>query len=474
MQRSLPARASAFLKSCLLWDRPFTRWVFMVAAPLILQDLVGASLHIIDGLMVSSLGDAAYSAVTQANRFTFVFQLFTFGTASGGAIFMSQYWGARDISRMRHSMGISLFAVTLLSALFTAAAMLFPGTIVGWFLPEGESYLIAVDYLATVAPSYLLLGVSTVYSMCIKTAEKTYIPLIAGVASIVVNTALNYVFIFGHLGFAAMGAHGAAIATVIASGVQLAINLAFAYGMRLPAGATFREMACGDRSFIKRFVRMVPPVIFNEGLWALGTTMFGVYYGHMGDVAVAATGVCSTIDNLVWVFIFGMMHATAIIVGKTLGEGRKEAAYLYAKRMIAGAMAAGLVLGGVLLSIRMPLLSLFGGLSGEVIEKASVILFFGAITMWFRAFNCINVVGVLRSGGDTVFSLILDVGSMWTIGVPLCAVATFVLHLPVEYVYLCTFAEEIVKIAIGVPHFIGRKWINNITEKKEEPVLESD
>jgi Na+-driven multidrug efflux pump len=81
---------------------------------------------------------------------------------------------------------------------------------------------------------------------------------------------------------------------------------------------------------------------------------------------------------------------------------------------------------------------------------------------------------VLRSGGDTVFSLLLDVGSMWTIGVPLCAIATFVLHLPVEYVYLCTFAEEIVKIAIGVPHFIGRKWINNITEKKEEPVLESD
>ena len=473
MHRSLLSRLSLFLRSCLVWDRPFIRWVFIVAAPLILQDLVSASLHIIDGLMVSSLGDAAYAAVTQANRFTFVFQLFCFGTASGGAIFMSQFWGARDISRMRQSMGISLVAVTLLSAVFTAAAMLFPSAIVDWFLPQGESHRMASTYLAAVAPSYLLVGVSTVYSMGIKAAEKTYIPLIAGVASIAVNTFLNYLFIFGHMGFPAMGVYGAAVATDIAAGVQLLINLAFAYGKRLPAGATFRQMFGGDRGFARRFVRVVTPVIFNEGLWALGTTMYGVYYGHMGDVAVAATGVCSTVDSLVWVFIFGMMHATAIIIGKTLGANRKEEAYLYAKRLISGAMVAGLVLGVVLLLIRMPVLSLFGGLSAEAIEKAKIILVFGAASMWFRAFNCINVVGILRSGGDTVFSLLLDVGSMWVVGVPLCAVATFVFHLPVEYVYLCTFAEEIVKVIIGVPHFIGRKWLNNITEKKGEPALEN-
>lgn len=472
MQRSVFTRLGAFLRSCLVWDRAFTRWVVIVALPLILQDLVGASLHIIDGLMVSSLGDAAYSAVTQANRFTFVYQLFCFGTASGGAIFMSQYWGAQDIPRMRHSMGISLVAVLLLSVPFVLGALFFPQVIIAGFLPAGESYDIAVVYLRTVAPSYVLIGLSTVYSMCIKAGEKTYVPLIAGVVSIAINTFLNYVLIFGHFGMPRLGVFGAAIATNIAAGVQLIVNLAFAYGKRLPAGATIRQMISGDRGFIRRFTKVVLPVIFNEGLWALGTTMYGVYYGRMGDVAVAATGVCSTIDSLVWVFIFGMMHATAIIIGKTLGAGRKEDAYLYAKRLIAGAMVAGLILGGIMIAIRMPILSFFSGLSAPVIEKASIILLLGSLTMWFRAFNAINVVGVLRSGGDTVFSLCLDVGSMWLIGVPLCAVATFVLHLPVEFVYLCTFVEEVAKMVIGVPHFIGRKWLNNITEKKGEPVLE--
>jgi putative MATE family efflux protein len=471
MSRSVFKRTAAFLRSCLCWDRPFAKWVAIIALPIILQDLVSSSLHVIDGLMVSSLGDAAYSAVTQANRFTFVFQLFCFGTASGGAIFMSQYWGAKDIEKMRHSMGISLVAVAILSLFFTLAAMLMPGLIINCFLPAGESHDAAVTYLAAVAPSYVLVGLSTVYSMCLKAGEKTYIPLIAGVSSIIVNTTLNYLFIFGHLGFPAMGVFGAAIATDIAAGVQLAVNLAYAYGKHLPAGATFKQMFSGDRGFVRRFIKVVGPVIFNEGFWALGTTMYGVYYGRMGDVAVAATGICSTVDSLVWVFIFGMMHATAIIIGKTLGAGRKEEAYLYGKRMIAGAMVAGALLGGVLLLIRLPVLSLFGGLSAEVIDKAKIILLFGAGTMWFRAFNCINVVGILRSGGDTVFSLALDVGSMWLIGVPLCAVATFVFHLPVEYVYLCTFAEEIVKIIIGVPHFIGRKWLKNITETKGEPAF---
>lgn len=472
---SVFARLGAFLRSCYRWDAPFVRWVAVIALPLILQDLVGASLHIVDSLMVSGLGDAAYSAVTQANRYSFLFQLFCFGTASGGAIFMSQYWGAGDIRGMRQSMGISLVAVLVISVLFTAPALFAPQVIAAWFLPPtGQSHGLAVTYLAAVAPSYVLIGISTVYSMCLKAGEKTYIPLIAGVVSIAVNTVLNYAMIYGHFGFPAMGVYGAAVATDIAAVVQLAVNLAFAYGKRLPAGATFRQMRVRDRAFVRRFAKMVTPVIFNEGLWALGTTMYGVYYGRMGDVAVAATGICSTIDSLVWVFIFGMMHATAIIIGKTLGAGRKEEAYLYAKRMIAGAMLAGAALGAVMIMIRQPMLSLYGGLSPEVIDKARIILLFGALTMWFRAFNCINVVGVLRSGGDTVFSLLLDVGSMWTIGVPLCALATFVFRLPVEYVYLCTFSEEIVKVAIGVPHFIGRKWLKNLTERKGEPTLEND
>ena len=168
-----------------------------------------------------------------------------------------------------------------------------------------------------------------------------------------------------------------------------------------------------------------------------------------------------------WVAIFALMNATAIIVGKVLGAGERERAYLYGKRMMAGAMAAGVLLGAVLIAVRWPLVNIFSGLSLEVRDKAQFILLLGAMTIWFRAFNTINIVGVLRSGGDTLFSLFLDVGTLWLVGVTSTGLAALVFHWPLEWVYACTFLEEAVKMAVGIPHFRKRQWMNVLTQQPE-------
>ena len=303
-----------------------------------------------------------------------------------------------------------------------------------------------------------------VYAACLKSSEKTHIPLISSTVGIALNTLLNYLLIYGHFGFPAMGVKGAAIATSIAAMVTLGLTVSISYGLHLPAAAKLKDMLGIDSALRKRFAKTTVPVVFNEGLWALGVTMYGIFYGRIGDTAVAAMGIVSTVDNLLWVFIFGMMHATAIICGKAIGANKPELAYLYAKRMLSLAMVTGVFLGVMLIAIRYPMLSLFSGLSAPVIQTAAIVLGIESFTMWFRAFNAVNVVGVLRSGGDTVFSLKLDVGAMWLIGVPLCAAAVFLLKLPVEYVYICTMGEEIVKVLIGIPHFKSRVWIKNLTE----------
>lgn len=167
---------------------------------MVIQQLVAASLHIVDGLMVSGLGDAAYSAVTQANRVTFMFNLFTFGTCTGGAIFLSQYWGARDVKRMQPRHGPFVGFVVLVAAVFMTAALLFPRQLISLFLPQGESYDLAVQYLRIVAFGYLFTAVDNVYAATIKAAEKTYLPMLSGFVSILTNTVLNYALIFGKLG----------------------------------------------------------------------------------------------------------------------------------------------------------------------------------------------------------------------------------------------------------------------------------
>ena len=461
-----PRRALSFVLNCLRWDRSFARNVLLVALPMVIQQLVASSLHIVDGLMVSALGDAAYSGVTQANRVTFMFNLFCFGTATGGSIFLSQYWGAQDIRRMRQAMGVTLGCSMLVAVLFFCAASLFPRQIISLFLQEGESFEQAVRYLRIVVFGYLFTAVDNVYATTMKAGEKTWLPMLSGFVSIGVNTLFNWIFIFGNLGAPAMGVEGAAIATALSAAVSMLMNMSFAYFLHLPAGARLSEWLGGEKGFLRRFMKTVLPVILNEGLWGIGTTVYSVYYGRMGDVAVAAMGVCTTINDLVWVVIFALTNATAIIIGKTLGAGDKERAYLYGKRMLAGAMTAGIALGVAVIFIRGPLVSVFGGLSEQVRFTAQTILLIGGASIWFRAFNTVNVVGLLRSGGDTLFSMVLDVGTLWLVGVPLTGVAALALHWPLEWVYMCTFVEEIVKMVIGVPHFKSRKWMNVLTQEE--------
>ena len=468
MKRFSLLRPFSFVKECLSWDKTFTRMVFFIAIPMMLQQLVTTSLHIVDGLMVSGLGDVAYSAVTQANRITFLFQLVCFGTFTGTGIFLSQYWGAKDIPRMRQSMGLALIFSIFISLLFITFALLFPHVLIGFFLPPGESADLAVRYLRIVVIGYLFFAIDGVFAVTIKSAEKTHYPMFAGFVSIGINTLLNYVLIFGKWGAPALGVEGAALATVIATFLSMCINISFSYGKHLPAGATPKQWFAWDGAFTRKFVKTTAPVVLNESIWALGITTYSIFYGSMGDVAVAATGITSVVGDLIWVAMFALTHATAIILGKTLGQGDRDTAYLYAKRLLVGTVLTGFFFGMILIIFRSPMVSLFSGLSPEAREKAKHLLLITGFALSFRAFNSVNVVGILRSGGATIFSLVLEACALWLISVPMAGLAALVWHLPLEAVFMMTLLEEVVKVFVAIPYFRSKKWIKVLTEEEKQ------
>ena len=444
------------------WDSSFFRKFLWVAIPIVIQNLVSSSLHIIDGVMIGQLGTVPHAAVTQANRYTFVFQLFLFGAGSGCGIYLSQYWGRKDIPAMRMVLGLCLRIALVLALLFAGAALLFTDTIVLCFLPRGESFGYAAAYLKIVAPGYFLQAIDLAYASCMKSSQQTRIPMTAGVISILVNTFLNYCLIYGKLGFPAMGVEGAALATVISAGVALLIDVGCSYGMKLPSGARLSQMRLPDWAFIRKFLKTVGPVVLNEGFWSMGITMYSVFYGRLGNAAVSATGIYNNIDQLIQVLVYGIMNATAILVGSALGAGKREEAYLTAKRMLFASAATGVAMGMILLGVRGPLVGFFK-VSEEAQAAAKQILLFSSLFLWVRAMNSINVVGVLRAGGDTIYSMVVDVGAVWLVGVPLVGIAAWALHWPVEYVFCMTAIEEIVKLVIALPRFKSRKWMNDLT-----------
>jgi Na+-driven multidrug efflux pump len=164
------------------------------------------------------------------------------------------------------------------------------------------------------------------------------------------------------------------------------------------------------------------------------------------------------------VVFLGIGTATAILVGNKIGQGEYEKAYRYAGRSL-GLQIIGAAFMGLFVYLFAGNLFQFFKVSPDVIVDARNILTVLALGMAVRSANHVIIIGILRSGGDTRFSLILDGCVIWLVGVPATAVGAFIFHLPIHLVYALTLSEEVTKFVIGSIRYFSRNWINDLTRK---------
>jgi Na+-driven multidrug efflux pump len=263
-----------------------------------------------------------------------------------------------------------------------------------------------------------------------------------------------------------LGLQGAAVAAVIARALECISLLLMVYTRPSPVAASLRELTGFDRVFFGRVIRPMLPVILNELFWSLGITTYNIIYGRMGTQAYAAINIVSTVEQMAFVIFFGVSNATAVLVGNRIGAGKQEEAYLYAGRSLGIGVLGGMLLGLSLQLVKVPVLSLYN-VSPEVIRNAYGILNVVSFFLWIRVNNMTTVIGILRAGGDTRFSLFLDGMIIWIVGVPMAYLGAFVFHLPVYFVYLCAMSEEATKWVLGINRYFSRRWINNLTAHVE-------
>jgi Na+-driven multidrug efflux pump len=186
----------------------------------------------------------------------------------------------------------------------------------------------------------------------------------------------------------------------------------------------------------------------------------------MGTASYAAMNIVSTIEQMVFVLFIGISNATSVLVGNRIGAGNEDEAYLYAGRSLGLGIAGGILIGLLLQLVKAPILSLYN-VSPEVIENAGNVINVITFFLWMRVNNMTIVVGVLRAGGDTRFSMFIDGIIIWLVGVPMAYLGANVWHLPVYFVYLCAMSEEATKWILGVNRYFSRKWIHNLAAHVE-------
>lgn len=441
-------------------DRELTSAIIKIGIPIGLQNMLTSLLNMIDTIMIGSLGDSAVAAVGLANQWFFIFNLGIFGIVSGSTIFVAQYFGKGDMENLQVPVAYSMFLCAVLSCVFGFMAALAPSTVMRLFTDDLSTVADGVPYLRIASISYFMLALSLPIANAMRTTESAVIPLAVTGSALLINTFLNYVLIYGRFGAPALGVAGAATATSTARVIETALIVGFTFSDRVKIKIRAKYFKI-RRDFIGKYIRTIAPVVGNEGMWGLGTSMYNVMFGHTNNAIVAANQVSKNLEQIITALSIGVASAGAVIVGRKIGEKEPEEAYVYGGKFAVLSSLTGFVLGVVML-VFMPLyLDLFS-ISPEAKVYAEYLIAAYAVFMAFKMYNYMNIVGILRSGGDTRFCLILDTGSVWLVGVLLTFLALFVFDAPFWVVALCIVSEELIKAVIGFIRFKSRKWINDL------------
>ena len=451
----------------------FYRNLFALALPIILQNLITTSLGFVDTFMVGLIGSNELSAVTAANTPIFMLQVVTFGMMSGLSVMVSQYWGQQDVESINRCLGIVTYLGLAASAIFAAAFVFLPYPVMGIVTDNALLIEMGAPYLRIVGVSYVFNSVSSIYVSMQRSTENPKFGMLVFGTSMLANTVLNYILIFGKLGFPAMGITGAAIATLASRILEFLIVLVYALRCRripLLPGALLRPGMATLRSTLK----YSGPVLINEFFWGLGASVLTSILGHMTISAdmLAAHAIMGNIEKFSTVACFGLAGAASVTIGKRIGENSpKEDVYQLGLCLLTVSFLLGtavsVVLAILLPTLFIPYLYPMFQLSETATSAAIMLCIVYLLSMPLRALDITNILGLLRAGGDTRVAAILDIFPTWCFSIPLTILFGLVLDAPLFLVCISSQLENVVKFPVSILRLRSRKWINNITAKKD-------
>ncbi len=443
-------------------QKEFYKKVFALVIPMALQNLINVGVSATDVVMLGKVSEQVLSGCSLGGQVFFIFNLFLFGTASGVSVLTAQYWGKRDTDSIEKLLGIVMRLAVTAGLIFMLASFFFPARIMYVFTDEPEIIAEGVKYLKIIAFTYPMVALSMTYLNLIRSIERVLISTVVYGLSLLLNFVVNGILIFGLFGAPRLGIVGAAIGTLCARFLELAIMLFYAFFRNRVVRIRLSCFLHPDKSLLRDFLKYSSPVVVNEFMWGAGYSAIAAIIGHMGSSAVAANSVAQVMRQLATVVVFGIGSATAILIGKAIGENKQKEAELYAGRLIRLTVCFGL-LGGLLVFLLRPLLIRGFGYTGVTASYMNSFLLMMSYYVVAHSINGTFIIGIFRGGGDTRFGMFLDSGILWGCSILFGFLAAFVWKLSVLAVYFVLLIDEIVKFPLCCIRYRQKKWLRNVT-----------
>ena len=455
-------------------DRSFYRSLVTLAVPISLQNLVTFAVSFADNVMIGSLGDDAISGVYIGGQLQSVLQMFVGGIEGAILILAAQYWGKKDTQSIRKVVSIGIkfaLAVGLLSSL---VAVLFPQWVIRAFTTEPGVIQEGAAYVQIVGFTYLFFSVSQVMIAAMRSVETARIGLYISCMALVINVCLNYVFIFGHFGFPAMGVRGAALATLVSRILEMCVGVGYVFFVDKKLRFGLKDLLHTDRQLLRDFIRYGLPVIGGQVVWAINSLANTKILGYYSAGVIAAASITGMLHNLVYVWMNGMSSAVGIITGKTVGAGQYEKMKEYSKTVQMIFLFVGLISGAAVFLARDGFISLYNA-SPEAQAYSRQFINVISVTIIGTCYQAACLFGLVKSGGDISFVFKNDTIFVFLVVIPSSLLAMW-LGAPPWVVFACLKCDQILKCFVAIVKINRYNWMKNLTrdntsqEEKESAV----
>ncbi len=440
----------------------FFRIVFTIALPIAFQNFLSTTASMVDTIMIGSQGELSVAAVGICSQITSLFFSTYFGFASGGLLFFSQYWGARNEKGINRAFGLALTCMLVISLLFGGTAVANPEFILGIYTDKETIIAIGAPYIRIVGFAYPLQVIAMIISFLMRSTERVKPPLISSILALITNFALNWILIYGRFGMPRMGAAGAAVGTLVSGIVNIVVLFIFLIRDKSTITLRFRDMFSWRDGFLKEYMGKCLPIILNELFYGIGQMLINIVIGHQSESAIAAMAAFRVLEGFVFAFFGGLADASSVVVGKEVGSGHLMSGYQYVKKfaVLCPAITFCICLTGLILN--RPMLSLFGlGTDAMFYGKYMILIYLaaGTIRTCNYIMNC-----CYRAGGEAIFGTLLEIICLFTVSVPATWIAGMVLHLPFLAVFSFLYTDELIRLVFELWYTRSGKWIKPVTD----------
>ena len=446
-------------------DRSFYRSLVTLAVPISLQNLITFGVNFADNLMIGSLGDNAISGVYVGGQLQSVVQMFVGGIEGAILILAAQYWGKRDTASIRKVVSIGVKFALGVGILASLVAVLFPQWVIRAFTQEPGVIQEGAAYVQIVGFTYLFFSVSQVMIAAMRSVETAKVGLYISFMALVVNVCLNYVFIFGRLGFPAMGVRGAALATLVSRIMEMCVGIGYVFFVDRKLRLSVRDLLHTDRQLLRDFVRYGLPVIGGQVVWSVNSLANTKILGCYSAGVIAAASITGMLHNLIYVWMNGLSSAVGIITGKTVGAGQYEKMKEYSKTVQMIFLFVGLISGAVVFLFRDGFISLYSA-SAEAQVYARQFINVISVTIIGTCYQAACLFGLVKSGGDISFVFKNDTIFVFLVVIPSALIAMW-LGAPPWVVFACLKCDQILKCFVAIVKINRYNWMKNLTRGQE-------